>query len=569
MEEMKPCPANHPPLTPMGFIDRAAVVYGDCTSVVYNNSRFTWSQTFERCRRLASALCSGNVLPGDIVSVVAPNIPAIYEMHFAVPMSGAVLNTVNIRLDARTMAVQFRHCQPKFVFVDYQFLPLVMEALREVSHNPRLVVIEELVDGKENPTTKTTRTVTYERLVQEGDPGFEIRWPKDEWQAMVLNYTSGTTSAPKGVVHSHRGLYIVAMDGLLTWGVKSKPIFLWTLPMFHANGWCYPWGIAAVGGTNICIRRVDAKTIYASIKEHGVTHLCGAPVVLNMIANANPSERIPLSTRVEILTAGAAPPAAVLFKTEELGFSVTHGYGLTETGGLAISCAWKSEWDRLPAKERARMKARQGVRVPCIAEADVKDPNTMASVPRDGLTMGEIMLRGSCIMKGYLKNEKMTAQAMEGGWFHTGDVGVMHPDGYLEIKDRSKDVIISGGENISSVEVESVLYCHPMILEAAVVARPDPHWGETPCAFVSVRKDSNKSQVQVSESQIISFCRERLPHYMVPKTVVFMELPRTSSGKIQKFLLRDLAKRLSPPYPSMRLPPREPNYQPQIGSSRL
>lgn len=544
MEELKRCAANHPPLSPIRFIERAAIVYGDSTSLVYNSTRFTWSHTYQRCRKLASALSARNISPGVVVSVVAPNIPALYEMHFAVPMAGAILNTVNTRLDARTMAAQFNHCHTKIVFADYQFLPLVTDAVRRTKHKPSLVLIQELVNGKELVPTSTATATTYEGLLQEGDPEFQTRWPVDEWQSIAVNYTSGTTSAPKGVVHSHRGIYTMVLDALLTWGMKSQPVYLWTLPMFHANGWSFPWGMAALGGTNICLRKFDGNIVYKALNDHRVTHLCAAPVVLTMIANADPSERKPLPCRVEILTAGSPPPAAVLLKIEELGFSVTHGYGLTETGGLVVTCAWKSEWDSLPAEERAKRKARQGVRGLGLAELDVKDPGSMGSVARDGVKMGEVMMRGPSVLKGYLNDKRSTDKAMEGGWFHTGDVGVIHPDGYLEIKDRSKDVIISGGENISSVEVESVLYSHPMIVEAAVVARPHPFWGETPCAFVS----TNQSAQSVTEAEMISFSRKRLPHYMVPKTVVFMEsLPKTSTGKIQKYVLREMAKKLPQP----------------------
>jgi acyl-CoA synthetase (AMP-forming)/AMP-acid ligase II len=548
MEGLKRCAANDTPLSPIGFMQRAATVYGETTSVVYNDSRFTWCQTFDRCRRLASALSSRNISRGDVVSVVAPNIPALYEMHFAVPMAGAVLNTVNIRLDARAMALQFRHCEPKFIFVDYQYLPVVVEAIKATDHKPCLVVIEEERDdhGKEYLNASPEIT-TYQGLLQEGDPVFEPRQPKDEWEPIVLNYTSGTTSAPKGVLNSHRATYISTMNILSMWRMQPRPVFLWTLPMFHNNGWSFPWGIAAIGGTNICLRKFDAKLIYSYIQNHGVTHFCAAPVVLSMIANASPSDRKPLPGRVEILTSGATPPSSDLLRMEELGFSVTHGYGLTESGGFVTWCAWKPQWDKLAAAARSKIRSRQGVGVLSLVQVDVKDPASMVSVPRDGKKMGEIMLRGSTVMMGYLKDERSTAKAMEGGWFHTGDLGVIHPDGYLEIKDRSKDIIISGGENISSVEVESVLHCHPMIAEAAVVGRPDPFWGETPCAFVSNRvgpSNPNLSGVTVSEAEMISFCRERLPHYMVPKTVVFMEsLPKTSTGKIQKFLLREMAKR--------------------------
>lgn len=546
MEDLKRCPANYPPFTPIGFIERAATVYGDCTSLVYNTTRFTWSQTFKRCLKLASALASRNISRGDVVSVVAPNVPAMYEMHFAVPMAGAVLNNMNTRLDARTMAAQMNHCEPKIVFVDCQFLSLVKETLSLLSHKPVLVVIEEVENGRE---IGSGAALTYEGLVEEGNPEFEIRWPEDEWQAAALNYTSGTTSAPKGVVHCHRGLYAMALDNLTMWQMGRRPVYLWTLPMFHANGWCFPWTLAAVGGTNICLRKFDAKIIFDSIAEHKVTHMCGAPVVLSMMANAHPSERKPAAHRVEILTAGAPPPATILWKMEELGFSISHGYGLTETAGLVVSCAWKSEWDGLQGKEKARLKSRQGVRNLSLAEVDVKNPVTMASVARDGVQMGEVMMRGASVMKGYLQNEHVTASAMEGGWFRTGDVAVVHPDGYLEIKDRSKDVIISGAENISSVEVESILYSHPSVAEAAVVARPDPFWGETPCAFVSVKNHGGEGTKEVlSEAEIIEFCRKHLAHFMAPKSVIFMqELPKTSTGKIQKFVLREMAKSIPNP----------------------
>ncbi|XP_020092259.1 probable acyl-activating enzyme 6 [Ananas comosus] len=547
MDELGANAANSAPLTPLGFLERAALVHGDRASVVYRDTVYTWDQTLRRCLRLASALVSLGISPGDVVSVLAPNIPAMYEMHFGVPMSGAVLNTINTRLDPRTVSVLLRHSSSKLVFVDPLSLPILLSALPllPASHPPPLVVpIDDPYEQEQAPPLHSFPT-TYERLLEEkGDPGFQWVRPRSEWDPMVLNYTSGTTSAPKGVVHCHRGLFLITVDSLVDWSVPPHPVFLWTLPMFHANGWSFPWGVAAVAGTNVCLR-------------HRCTHMCGAPVVLNMLANSPPSpdSDSPDSAPVNVLTAGAPPPAAVLHRAEKLGFRVSHGYGLTETAGLAVSCAWKGEWDRLPALERARLKARQGVRTPCMAAVDVVDAATGRPVPRDGAAVGEIVLRGGCIMLGYLKDAAATAQAIRGdGWFYTGDVGVMHPDGYLEIKDRSKDVIISGGENISSVEVESILYGHPAVDEAAVVARPDEFWGETPCAFVSLKKQQEKKQEQPTAEEVIAWCRERMPHYMVPKTVIFEdELPKTSTGKIQKYVLRSKAKQMGPRTTSSRM----------------
>ncbi|XP_077231117.1 2-methylpropanoate--CoA ligase CCL4-like [Tasmannia lanceolata] len=543
MDNLKPNPANSSPLTPLGFLDRTATIYGDCPSVIYNNTVYTWSETHQRCIKLASSLSSMGITRGHVVSVVAPNIPAMYEMHFAVPMAGAVLNTINIRLDPRTISVLLTHSESKIVFVDFQFRSLIEKAVELMNNSappPLLILIED--EEEEEKSSQIPSRLTYRTLIDKGDPDFKWVRPDNEWSPMVLNYTSGTTSSPKGVVHCHRGLFIVTVDSLIEWSLPKKAVYLWTLPMFHANGWSYPWGVAAVGGTNICLRKFDASTIYAAIEKHKVTHMCGAPVVLNMLTNAPDSARKPLSHVVRIMTAGAPPPAPVILRAEALGFSISHVLGLTETGGNAVSCTWQEKWDRLPANERAKLKARQGIRTLCMTDADVVDTATGASVERDGTTMGEIVLRGGCITLGYLKDTRATLKSMPGdGWFYTGDVGVMHSDGYLEIKDRSKDVIISGGENISSVEVESVLYQNSAVKEAAVVARFDKFWGESPCAFVSL----NDGKKRPSEEEIIGFCKEKLPHYMVPKTVVFMEeLPKTSTGKIQKFVLRDLAKKL-------------------------
>ncbi|XP_023550909.1 probable acyl-activating enzyme 5, peroxisomal [Cucurbita pepo subsp. pepo] len=555
MEDLKPNPANSSPLTPIGFLERAAVVYGDCRSIIYDSTTYTWTETHRRCLQLASSLVSIGIQRGQVVSVVSPNTAAMYELHFAVPMAGAVLNTINLRLDARTISVILRHCETNLIFVDQASCGLISDALAlfppEMKRPPLILIADNAAAEDSSSSSSSASSVlnradfvdSYEEMVQKGDPLFQWIRPASEWDPIVLNYTSGTTSSPKGVVHCHRGIFTVTLDSLIEWGVPKESVYLWTLPMFHANGWSFPWGIAAVGGTNVCIRKFDAAAIFALIHRYHVTHLCGAPVVLNMLTNS-PDNR-PLDRPVKILTAGAPPPAAVLFRTESLGFDVSHGYGLTETGGLVICCSWKSGWNRLPAADRARLKARQGVRTLAMAVADVLDPETGKSVKRDGTSIGEIVLRGSSMMLGYLKDPEATAKAMTAeGWFFTGDVGVMHPDGYLEIKDRSKDVIISGGENLSSVEVESVLYTNPAVNEAAVVARPDEFWGETPCAFVSLKEGLTR---RPTEGEIIEYCRGKLPRFMVPKTVVFTaELPKTSTGKIQKFVLREMAKSMGP-----------------------
>lgn len=490
------------------------------------------------------------------VSVLAPNIPATYEMHFAVPMAGAVLNTINTRLDAKNVATILRHSEAKVFFVDCQSVPLARDALRllvaEGDHErdpssrrssfdiPLVVVIDDI----DSPTGIRLGELEYEQLVQRGDPTFVPVEVTDEWDPIALNYTSGTTSAPKGVVYSHRGAYLSTLSLILGWEMGSEPVYLWTLPMFHCNGWTFTWGVAARGGTNVCLRSPTAPEIYRSIALRRVTHMCCAPIIFNVLLEAD--RAAPLAAPVQILTGGAPPPASLLHKVEELGFHVTHAYGLTEATGPALLCEWQSQWNKLPQDDRARLKARQGISVVTVADVDVKDPATMASVARNGQTIGEIVLRGSGIMKGYYKDERATSDAFQGGWFRTGDVGVIHPDGYVQIKDRSKDVIISGGENISSVEVEGVLFQHPRVLEAAVVAMPHPHWGESPCAFVALKPDPSGGS-NVTEAEIISFCRKNLPHFMVPRKVEFLPtLPKTSTGKILKFHLRDIAQKFVP-----------------------
>lgn len=468
------------------------------------------------------------------VAVLAPNIPAMYELHFAVPMAGAVLCTLNTRHDSTMVSVLLKHSGTKILFVDQGLLKIAQGALKLLSQSssslPLLVTILEA--GSQAPSTG----MDYESLVMTADPQFEIKWPADECEPISLNYTSGTTSRPKGVIYTHRGAYLNAIAAILLSDMTTMPMYLWTVPMFHCNGWSLIWGVAAQGGTNICIQHVTAKAIFDNIALHKVTDMGGAPTVLNSILNSPASDRKPLPHRVSVTTAAAPPPPHVLFKMEELGFKVTHAYGLTETYGGATVCTWKPEWDSLPAEKRAALNSRQGLHHTGI-EMDVKDPVTMKSVPADGKTMGEVMFRGNSVMAGYYKDRKATDEALAGGWFRSGDLAVKHADGYIQLKDRSKDIIISGGENISTIEVESVLYGHPPVLEAAVVARPDDHWGETPCAFVKL-----KEGCRASAEDIVKYCRDRLPHYMAPKTVVFGDLPMTSTGKVQKFVLRGKAK---------------------------
>ncbi|KAG6422942.1 hypothetical protein SASPL_113325 [Salvia splendens] len=534
------CSANYVPLSPISFLERSAIVYRDRTSIVHGDINFTWKQTHERCRRLASALCRRGISRGDVVASLAPNIPETYELHFAVPMAGAILSTLNIRHDSAMVAVLLSHSQAKIIFVDYQFLDIANGALKVLSEKgsplPSLILIPDPHDSVSRPKLGTEIT-EYEFLLAEGEAEFAVVRPDDECDPISLNYTSGTTSSPKGVVYSHRGAYLNSMAAILLNEMQSMPMYLWTVPMFHCNGWCLTWAVAAQGGTNVCIRNVTAKGIFDSIAKHRVTHMGGAPTVLNMIINALPSERRPLPGRVTVMTGAAPPPPRVLFEMEEQGFNITHAYGLTETYGPGTICTWQPEWDSLPLEARAKLKARQGVPHLGMEELDIKDPVTMQSVARDGNTVGEVMFRGNTVMNGYLNDAKATEEAFQGGWFHTGDLGVIHPDGYIELKDRSKDIIISGGENISTIEVESVIFSHPAVLEAAVVGRPDEHWGETPCAFLKL-KEGHAATAQ----EIISYCRERLPHYMAPRTVVFEELPKTSTGKTQKFVLRAKAK---------------------------
>ncbi|RWW29808.1 hypothetical protein GW17_00005663 [Ensete ventricosum] len=536
MEGSVRCPANYVPLSPISFLERAALVYGDRTSVVHGSVAYTWRETRGRCLRLASALARLGVSRGD-VTALAPNIPAMYELHFGVPMAGAILCTLNTRHDSAMVSVLLKHCEPKVVFVDYQLLDVVQGAFKFLSAEKVKLPLLVMISESTGCSSAASSNMLYESLLMTASPQFEIKWPVDECDPISLNYTSGTTSRPKGVIYSHRGAYLNAIATILMNDMTVLPVYLWTVPMFHCNGWCLTWGMAAQGGTNICLRNISAKAIFDNIAQHRVTHMGGAPTVLNMIVNASIADQKPLPGRINVMTGAAPPPPKVLFKMEELGFHVTHSYGLTETYGPGTVCTWKPEWNSLPAEERARVKARQGLQHLGLEEVDVKDPVTMKSVPADAKTIGEVMFRGNTVMCGYYKDMSATKEAMAGGWLRSGDLGVRHADGYIQLKDRSKDIIISGGENISTIEVESVLFSHPAVFEAAVVGRPDEHWGETPCAFVKL-----KEGYSANAEDIIKFCRARLPHYMAPRAVVFEDLPKTSTGKIQKFVLRQKVK---------------------------
>jgi len=527
--------ANHEPLSPVGFLARAAAVWPKKTAILHGRIARTWAQTHARCRRLASALARAGIRRGDTVALMAPNIPAAYECAFGVPMAGAVLNAMNVRLDADTIAFQIDHGETKLIFTDTEFAPTIEKALARARRKPIVIDIAD----PEGPGGRRLGKVEYEAFVAGGDPDFAPLKVRDEWDALALNYTSGTTGNPKGVVYHHRGAYLNAVGNTMVWDLGHHPVYLWTLPMFHCNGWCFPWTVAAMAGTNVCLRRVEAAAIFEAIGTRGVTHMCGAPIVMNMLINAPEAMRADPGHTVEIMTAAAPPPAAVIEKLERMGFHITHVYGLTEVYGPAVVCEWHDEWDALPPAEAAVLKARQGVRYPVLEGLMVAHEKTLKPVPSDGKTMGEVFMRGNIVMKGYLKNPEATAKAFKGGWFHTGDLGVMHPNGYVELKDRSKDIIISGGENISTIEVESALYRHPAVLEAAVVARPDAKWGETPCAFVTL-----KDGATATAESLIAFAREHLAHYKAPRTVVFGPLPKTSTGKIQKFVLREKAKSL-------------------------
>ena len=527
--------ANYQPLTPLSFLARSAAVYPDHVAIIHGQQRTTYAAFYARARKLASALVKAGIKKGDTVSVILANTPAMLECHHGVPMTGAVLNTLNTRLDAATIGFSLDHAQTKFLIVDKEFSALAKTSM-QLMQGPKPIVVD-YVDPEYAVEGERLSSVEYEQFISGGDADFEWLWPTDEWEAISLNYTSGTTGNPKGVVYHHRGAYLLAQGNVLVTSMAKHPVYLWTLPMFHCNGWCFPWSISVVGGTHVTLRWVRSRLIWEALANHGVTSLCGAPIVMSTILNAPTEEKRALKQKVDFFTAAAPPPEAVLSAMAEQGFNVTHLYGLTETYGPAVVNDWKQEWEMLEGPSRATKKARQGVRYHALEDLTVMDPETMRRVPADGSTMGEVMFRGNVVMKGYLKNPKATTEAFKGGWFHSGDLGVMHADGYIQLKDRSKDIIISGGENISSIEVEDCLYKHPAIQAAAVVAKPDEKWGETPCAFIELKPGKT-----ASAEDILAWCVKGLAKFKVPKHVVFTELPKTSTGKIQKFKLREKAK---------------------------
>jgi fatty-acyl-CoA synthase len=527
-------PANFQPLTPLSFLARAAEVYPDQTAIIHGARSWSYDEFFIRAKKLASALAKHGITSGDTVSVVLPNVPAMLEAHYGVPMAGAVLNSINTRLDAAIIAFQLDHGEAKVLITDREYSKVVKAALALCKVKPLIIDYD---DPEFTGAGERLGSLDYEEFIADGDADFAWLMPRDEWDAIALNYTSGTTGDPKGVVYHHRGAYLLAMANVITCGMAKHPVYLWTLPMFHCNGWCFPWTLSVAAGTHVCLRAVRAAPIFDSIAEHKVTHLCGAPIVMSTLLHASAQERKPLPHQVEFVTAAAPPPEAVLAEMKSAGFNVTHVYGLTETYGPASVNDWHHQWNALDPSEQAAKKARQGVRYPVLEALDVLDPESMQPVPRDGETLGEVMFRGNVVMKGYLKNPASTTKAFEGGWFHSGDLGVIHPDGYIQLKDRSKDIIISGGENISSIEVEDALYKHPAIEIVAVVAKPDDKWGETPCVFVEL-----KPGAAASAEELIAWCRNHLAAYKCPRHVVFADIPKTSTGKIQKFKLREIAK---------------------------
>ncbi len=527
--------ANYAPLSPLTFIERSAYIYPDRLAVVHGARRYSWSESYERSRRLASALKQLGVEKGDTVATLLNNTPEMFEFHFGVPACGAVLNTINTRLDAEAVAFILNHAEAKVLFTDREFARMVKKAIA-LAERPDMIVID-VDDSEYTGPGDRVGSLEYEAVLATGTPDFVFEQPADEWDAISLNYTSGTTGDPKGVVYHYRGAYLNAMSNIVSWGMPPHSVYLWTLPMFHCNGWCFAWTMAANAGVNVCLRRVDPRLIFDAIRDHGVTHYCGAPIVHSMLANAPEAWREGINHKVSGLIAAAPPPAAVIESMAKIGFDITHVYGLTETYGPAAVCAKHDGWHDLPLAEQVVLNGRQGVRYHALEGITVMDPDTMESVPWDGETMGEIMFRGNLVMKGYLKNEKTTNESFRGGWYHSGDLAVIQPDGYIKIKDRSKDVIISGGENISSIEVEDALYRHPAVMAAAVVAVPDEKWGEVPCAFVELREGN-----EVSVETLVAHCRAHLASFKVPKRIIFGELPKTSTGKIQKFVLREKAK---------------------------
>jgi fatty-acyl-CoA synthase len=530
--------ANFTQLSPLSFIERAAETYPDHTAIIHGDLRRTWRETYRRTQRLASALVKRGIGFGDTVAVMGANTPETYEAHFGVPVTGAVLNTLNVRLDAENIAFILDHGEAKILLTDSEFSPTIEKALELCTVKPIVIDIDDALAEHVEGGGKLLGEMDYEAFLAEGDETFPWALPDDEWNAISLNYTSGTTGNPKGVVYTHRGAYLNAMGNVVSWSMPHHPVYLWTLPMFHCNGWCFPWTLAAVAGTSVCCRKVNAANMYAAIDEHKVSHFCGAPIVLSFLINATDAEKRGFDHAVNVMTAAAPPPASVLARMQEEGFSVTHAYGLTETYGPSVFCAWHDDWNALAMADQAALKSRQGVRYHVLQGLTVMDPETMQPVPHDGETMGEVMFKGNIVMKGYLKNPQTTAESLADGWFHSGDLGVIQPDGYLQLRDRSKDIIISGGENISSIEVEDTLYGHPAISAVAVVARPDEKWGETPCAFVELKEGVEAP----SAEDIINFCRDNLAHFKCPRHIVFGDVPKTSTGKIQKFKLRDLAR---------------------------
>ena len=530
--------ANFVPLTPITFLERTSDIYPNYEAVIYKKRIYTWKQVYERCIKFASALEKHGIKLGDTVSIMAPNIPELFEAHYSVPMTGAVLNAINTRLDSKTVTYILKHADSKVLIVDRQFHTIVKKALRDL--NKKILIIDINDKQADLKDSEKIGELEYESFLNEGKSNYVWKRPADEWQAISLNYTSGTTGNPKGVVYHHRGAYLMSTGSATAWNMPNRLNFLYTVPMFHCNGWCYPWTLAMLHARVICIRNITAREIFNLITQYKVTHFGGAPIILNMIVNATKSEQKPPKHKVYVLTAAAPPPSIIFKKMENLGFEVMHVYGLTETYGHMLQCAWNTEWDNLTDDEKAEINARQGVRYPNTEGAEVMNPETMEAVPRDGKTMGEIMIRGNIVMKGYFKDKEATEKSMKGGWFHSGDLAVMHPNGYIQIKDRSKDVIISGGENISSIEIENTIVKHPSVSLAAVVAKPDEKWGEAPCAFVELAPEK-----KTSEEEIITFCRKTLAGFKIPKRIIFCELPKTSTGKIQKFELRKKAKELN------------------------